>query len=385
MIQKLAFSIYDFYNFDYGRLPIIIQVSIIFIILALLSTISAYTIIVVGRYKNNRHAKKSSQLNQIIDNALMEHIFLNEDIDNELKSESIDRSIYSDFFVSPFNKNWAKQGLVDRLISYKKNVEGLMGKQLKNLYLQLALDKFSIQKLKSRNIGKQIRALNELTEMEISVADTLILPLTNSRNRDLRAAARRAYIKLSKNDPFKFFDIATENLLQWDQIELFSIISSTKEIAIPNFARWVTYSTNKGVVSFCLTLIVYYNQISAVSSVIKLLQTKDHELRGKAINTLGKLKVEEVEEALINIYQTQPQDCQIEILKALGRISSGEYVNFLHQEFLYSTDFEIRKHAAKSLIKNNWAAKEMINELLETASGENKLILKHCLNPLIKY
>jgi hypothetical protein len=69
----------------------------------------------------------------------------------------------------------------------------------------------------------------------------------------------------------------------------------------------------------------------------------------------------------------------------LGRISSGKHVDFLRQEFLHSTDFELRKHAAKSIINNEWAAKNLINELVDTATAENKRILKHCMNPLIKF
>ncbi|MVT10636.1 HEAT repeat domain-containing protein [Chitinophaga tropicalis] len=375
----MEYSLYDFRDASLN-----IQIAIVFIVVAVTCTIIAYLSILTGRYKAYRREKKLARLHPVIDELLMEHILLNDELTSDIPADQVQLPI--EVFQQPvFGKKWARQALINRLIHYRNNVRGSMGEQLRNLYIQLELDKDSLKKMKSRKWDLKVQALAELTSMNMSIADVTILPLTNSRNRELRAAARHAYIKLSKNEPFKFFDVVTEPLLMWDQVELFRIISTTEHIAIPNFAQWITYSTNKSIVSFCLKLVVHYNQISAVPAVIKLLDTKDHYLRADAINCLGKMKIEEVEEKLIHIFNSQPQNCRVEILKALGRINSGKYVDFLRQEFLHSTDFEIRKHAAKSLIRNQWAAKGMIDELIETATAENKLILKHSMNPLIKF
>ena len=275
--------------------------------------------------------------------------------------------------------------LIDRIVNYKKSFTGSIGALLRQLYLELELDKVSAKKMKSAKWNRKVQGMIELTDMDMSISDVNILPLTNSKNRELRAEARNAYIKLSKNEPFKFFDVVTEPLLMWDQIELFKTITTTEEIAIPHFARWVTYSSNKSIVSFCLKLIVHYNQQDAAQAVIRLLDNKDHALRADAINCLGKLRCEEAEPRLISIYSNQPLNCQIEILKALGRIDTGENIQFLRREFLQSSDFDIRKNAAKSLIKIKSVPRSLIDELIETGTAENQLILKHCMNPLIKF
>jgi hypothetical protein len=373
---------FSFYEFEYA--PLSIQIAFIFIVVAIVCTLLAYLSILRGRYKAYRHEKRLKELHPIIDKLLMENILLNEELASDMPASNVQLDIEG-FRLPVFEHRWAREALIDRLIHYRSNVRGSMGDQLRNLYVQLELDKDSLKKMKSTKWDKKVQALAELTNMNMSIADVTILPLTNSSNRELRAAARHAYIKLSKNEPFKFFDVATEPLLLWDQVELFKIISTTEHIAIPNFAQWITYSSNKTIVSFCLKLVVHYNQLSAVPAVINLLNTKDHYLRADAINCLGKMKVEEVEEKLIHMYNSQPLNCRLEILKALGRISSGKYIEFLRQEFLHSTDFDVRKHAAKSLIKNARLAKGLIQELIDTATAENKLILKHCMNPLIKF
>lgn len=366
--------------------PLIIQIAIFFIGFSILSILITYTTILTKRYKGYRLEKKLEKINPLIDELILKHIIFNEDLSKDLEEGEIPQLIpLADFQKSPFKSNFGKQALIDRIINFRKSFKGTMAFYLRQLYIDLELDKKSFNKMKSVKWDKKVVALVELTAMDMSIADVNILPLTNSKNSELRAEARHAYIKLSKNEPFKFFDVVTEPLLMWDQIQLFKIITTTEDIAIPNFARWVTYSTNKSIVSFCLKLIVFYNQVEGIPAVIKLLDTKDHQLRANAINCLGKLKVDDVEGKLLDIYGNQTLNCQIEILKAIGRIRSGKSIDFLKYEFLHSSDFDLRKNAARSIIKGGAQAQQTIQLLLETATKENLLILKHCMNPLIKF
>ncbi|MBN9295787.1 MAG: HEAT repeat domain-containing protein [Filimonas sp.] len=371
-----------FYYFD--SYPLVIQIAIFLTVVAIVSTVIAYASILYRRYRGSRHDKKIARINPLLDEILTESIILNDDLAEGKPVEEIPLPLEK-FDRPRFKTPFARQAIIERLIHYRKNFSGDIGLLLRKLYIELGLEKESFGKLKSFKWDRKVKSLIELTAMDMSIADVNILPLTNSKNRELRAEARHAYIKLSKNEPFKFFDVVSEPLLMWDQLELFKIITTTKDISIPNFARWVTYSSNKSVVAFCLKLIVHYNQQEAVPSIIKLLDNKDHYLRSNAINALGKLKADEAEDKLVQIYSSQPLDCQLEILKAIGRMGTGKNLTFLRQEFLRSSDFDIRKNAAKSIISHKQHSEEMLGELLDTATAENKLILKHCMNPLIKY
>jgi hypothetical protein len=376
---SLDAAIYYFLN-----LPLVIQIACVFIVVAFLATLFAYGSILVRRFKGARRDRRMSIIIPRIDSLLTEHIVLNEGLSENIPIDQIELPL-DEFRIPLLRSRFGKQMLIDRIVSYKKSFTGSIGALLRQLYLELELDKVSFKKMKSARWNRKVQGMIELTDMDMSISDVNILPLTNSKNRELRAEARNAYIKLSKNEPFKFFDIVTEPLLMWDQIELFKTITTTEEISIPNFARWVTYSSNKSIVSFCLKLIVHYNQQDAAPAVMRLLDNKDHVLRANAVNCLGKLRYEEAEDKLVAIYSNQPLNCQIEILKALGRIDTGGHVLFLRQEFLHSSDFDIRKNAAKSLIKTTGVSQDLIRELIDTGTAENKLILKHCMNPLIKF
>lgn len=366
-----------------AELPIVIQIALIFIIVAIFSTLSAYLSILRGRYLGNRQARREARLNPIIDGLIAEHILLNEAMQQPKAAQQ--ESVAYAFEIPEFRPKWARQLLIDRIINYRKNIRGTVGEALRTLYLDLELDKESQKKLRSGKWHKRVQALNEFVNMDVPVADVTLLPLTNSHNLQLRAAARHAYIKLSRNEPFKFFDVVSDTLLMWDQIELFRIITTTEKIIIPNFARWITYSTNKSVVSFCLKLVVHFNQVEAIPAIIKLLGTKDHYLRADAISALGKLEVNEVERDLVNMYNNQPLNCQIEILKALGRLRGKDHVEFVKKEFLHANDFEVRKNAARAIVNMYPRGSTIIEDLLATVTEENQLILKHCMNPLIKH
>lgn len=364
--------------------PVVIHIAAILIFLAVGFTITAYLTILYNRFRGNRQDHLQAKIRPQIDELIVQHILANPDIQNQEAADMMELPL-EPFQLPLFQKHWARQALIDRIIDYRKNVRGVLGDLLRSLYIQLDLERESFNKMKSRRWEMKVQALNEFTEMDIHIADVNILPLTNNRNRELRAAARHAYIKLSKNEPFKFFDITTEPLLMWDQVELFKIITTTQSIGIPNFARWITYSNNKSVVDFCLKLIVHYKQTEAMPAVIKLLDTKDHFLRAAAINCLGKMRFEPAADQLVYIFSSQPLDCQVEILKALGRMRSAKYMEFLKKEFLYATDFELRKHAAKSIVKNRSLAGPLVDELLQSAGRDNLVILKHVMNPLIKF
>ncbi|MBN8718775.1 MAG: HEAT repeat domain-containing protein [Sediminibacterium magnilacihabitans] len=372
----------NFFYFD--RYPLVIKIAVLLTLIAVITILVAYSSILLRRFAAYLREKRLHAIHPHIDELLTEYVLLNEDAMMQVPVEEV--RLQTEVFLSrQFRKRWQKQALIDRMIHFKKNVTGDISMLLTRVYVETGLDKFSMSKLKKMGWSSKVIGIVELTSMDMTIADVTILPLTNSRNRTLRAEARNAYIKLSKNDPFKFFDVTMEPLLMWDQLELFRTITTTEGLSIPNFARWISYSTNKSIVAFCLKLALHYNQREAIPSIIHLLNTRDHYLRADTINCLGKFMAEDAEEKLVHMYFNQPVNCQIEILKALGRIATGNHLDFLKNEFLRSTDFELRKNAAKSIIRHQALATQMIQELLSNATTENALILKHCMNPLIKY
>ncbi len=380
-LANLLFLAYE----QFSLLPLFIEIALVLIFVAVMATLIAYGSILFRRYNSSVYQRRLAHLSPIIEDLITEQVLLNENLGKDIPVEEIEFDQHA-LSNKAFRKPAVRQIIIDTLIRYRKNFRGEVGELLRKLYIDMNLVEDSFSKLRTFKWETKIKALVELTNMDIPISDSMLLPLTNSQNPSLRAASRNAYIQLSKNEPFKFFDIATEPILPWDQMEMFKIITTTKDITIPNFSRWVSYSNNKSIVSFCLRLIAHYDQRTAIPSVIDLLQTKDHQFRAQAINCLGQLSAEIAEEKLVTIYTSQPLNCQIEILKAIGKISSGKHLEFLKNEFLYSSSFDIQMNAARAIIRHNsQQSRYIITDILENTNEENQTIVKHCQNPLIKY
>lgn len=373
---------------QFGTYPFFLQLSLIFIVVSFITTSTSYFRLIIkritGYYKERLKQKYQSTIEQLITEATV----MNEDLLNGVGLNDIRLNKYVQEFaqILPIKHKKVRQLIIDAILHHKKNFSGEAGVLLNRLFIELNLHKDAINKLSAFYWQTKVKGLIELSHMEVSLPDVLILPLTNSKQRLLRMEARACYIGISKNEPFKFFDILTDSLTQWDQIDLFNIIASAPDLNIPNFSRWITYSDNNSLKSFCLKLAVYFNQQNAIPAIIELLKTKDQYLRAEAIESLGSLQADNIEKLLCDMYNNEPLSCQIAIIKTLGNIASGDNLQFLSIELQHNSDYDIKLNAARAITAHHSStAKDLINELIKHTGGLTKNILQHALHPLITY
>ncbi|QOR76546.1 MAG: HEAT repeat domain-containing protein [Thermoflavifilum sp.] len=362
--------------------PPFIRFALVVIVLALAAILFMYALLIITRLHYHWKQHRETQFRQKAEALIIEHVMLHPDIETRSPEQiTLPDGIFRQAL--RLQRRWQKQVLIDVMMYYHKNFAGKTAQVLRRLYIQLRLDKLSYRKLRSWRWNRKIQGLHELAEMQLQVPEVTMLELTTSRNRVLRMEAQAAYIRLSKNEPFKFFDHLTGRLLPWEQLFLFEVITHTQGLTIPSFSRWLHYSENTDLKLFCLKLIVHFNQFNAIPAVMKLLEHRDAQVRAAAIDALGQLEAVDAEDQLVQLYVDQPITCQVAILRALGHIRSGRYLHFLREEFLRSQDYAVRKEAARALIAHG--DEELIQSLLQHAPEERKRTLEHCLDPLIKY
>jgi hypothetical protein len=370
----------------FSDLALVIQLSFIVIAACIVIIVLSFILISISRYRKRLRDKRESKLDPLFDKYIYNYIsFDNPQFsENEFSSkESIVREIKKHTYR---RKNL--QLFLDHLIGFKKTFAGNMSNEINELFYDAGLQSFCLKKLFKLARYKKIKGLTEFIALGIPLADVYIIPLTHSRARSVRITARYAYIKLSKNNPFSFFDSSKEELLTWEQIELFQIITTNEQLIIPNFSSWISYSENASIIKFCLQLVAHYHQSEALHAVQRLLDSKDPEIRSATIECLGKMKNHDHEDKMIHIYFEQPLSCQLAILDALGRIASGRYVDFLINEFKNGSEFEIRKAAAKALIRNinrdPLEEGKIVSEILEHASDEQRTMINYYRYPILK-
>ncbi|WP_423148183.1 HEAT repeat domain-containing protein [Rubrolithibacter danxiaensis] len=286
------------------------------------------------------------------------------------------------FLKIPVRNAGVRKILKKELLTYHANFTGTTQHVLRELYIRLKLDKYARKELKSRFWEKQIEAIRELTQMSVNEEAENILQYANDEIAQLRMEAQAAYVKLSRQDQFRFLEEAKERILDWHQLVLFDVITRTKNIKIPSFVKYL-HSKNDSVVLLCLKLINHYQQLEAIPQLIDLLKHKNLAVRSLIIEVLAKMEAEMAEEDLFTIYPQQPLGIQLHILHAFGKIGSGNYLRFLVQES-DSENFKIRMHALRAIKDHGAAGKELLNGLYASETVQNKSIIKHVLDERIK-
>jgi HEAT repeat protein len=163
---------------------------------------------------------------------------------------------------------------------------------------------------------------------------------------------------------------------------LFEVITKTRNVQIPSFGKWLV-SPNDSVVMLCLKLVEHYQQLETIPQLIGLLSHSSLKIRVTAINVLGKLEAEMAEDHLFEIYDQQPAAIRSEILKAMGRISSGNYLDFLAGRTA-SDEYEIKMNAIRSIQNHGNVGIELLKNLYLSTTSQNKMIINHVFDNRIK-
>ncbi len=257
-------------------------------------------------------------------------------------------------------------------------------KNYRPLVIGLKIEEFLVKKIEFSNTKTRLSTFQTLAILDLTAPDSSILPYTHSANPFIRKGSRTSYVAISNNDPFKFFDQIDNTLNDWDSIALMQQIQLHHRNNLPNFSKWIKYSKNKSQLVFVIKAVATFNQTSAASSIMELLETEDHDIRRETINAIGQMEIVEAEQKMIEIFSDQPQDCQDAIIKALLSINSGKSLPFLKNAYQQSgATLDTKKLIAEVIYRYNSEGKAYINELYRTETGFNKLILEHIKNPLI--
>ncbi len=259
---------------------------------------------------------------------------------------------------------------IQRSINYKPLIEAL------------GIDNHLESKLNFSSIANKLKIFHQLSRFKVLIADSKILPYTFSKNRFVRKGARNAYIGVSNNNPFKFFDQDDNQINYWDQIILMEQLELHHKNNLPNFSNWLKYSKNHSQTIFLIKAASYFKQYGSVNTLIHLLDSEDHEIRKESIVALGQMQVKKVEDKLIELYPSQPNKCKDAIIEALFLINSKNATQFMREAFENSPNYDSKKLIAEAIFYYESDGHPVFNEMLNTADSFNKSILNHVKNPL---
>ena len=368
----------DIYTEQLPYFPSNIRASLLILLFCVVAILELYLYILYRRISQANRLRKQKKWSDYIGNMLANLIVYD-------SSDEVDEIIdyfYGKFKKLPLRNHIVQQTLIREIIIYHKNFIGKPLQVLEALYLKLRLDDVSRKKIKNKNWEIKIEGIREANEMRITDVADDIIGYTDDENGNLRMEAQAAYLKLSIKDPFHFLDRARERILDWHQLVLFEKITKNKQLQIPAFSKWLR-SPNDTVVLLCLKLIDHFTQFDAESEVERLLQHHNPEVVKKSIEIIGKLEFSNSEKSMFEIYFDHNDDIKVEILNALGKISSGSYNEFLSSR-IYSTNMKLKRAALYAIKRSQNQGDKVLKEMFSQTTSENQSLIKHVLDNRIK-
>jgi hypothetical protein len=324
--------------------------------------------VLVNRTKMEKRAKSKAELTVTYQSLILDYLD-----DNIL----IDEKKFKKICHNRFRKNI----LIDQIIDVAVMMPKELLEHLRQLYFDLKLIEETERKLNSSKWHNKIKAMKELSHLEIKDYNDDILKLINAKNDTLRMEAQIAMVRLSNADnPFEFMEHLEHDFSTWEQITLHEAMIAA-DIQPPDFGRWLI-SDNHDVGMFCLRMLREYKQID-VEGLEMMLYHPNEKVARFAIEIVGDLEVTELTGILKKIYKDEPYQNGLEIVKTLGKLKNPKAIKFLQHVVDSEEDTQLQIEGVKAI---NYCGDEgaiALQKMLTSDYKDYNIIIKHVIDKRI--
>lgn len=357
--------------------PLIIQITIVLTIVFIIATIALMITIGTIRRKHSKLQKKlKKSVSEVV--KLFNEILCTERVYSQQR-------IFSDFeeIVSEVNRE-SLDIAVKVLVDFKNDQKESDKYSL--IINALGIVEHLERKFDSRSNKQKIDAFQEAYMLDLNKFDSKVLRYAYSKNKQIRKEARNSHLALSSNDPYRFFDEFERELSKWDEIELMQYLKLQKERGnLEGLGKWINYSKNDSLVVFLIKMVGYFNQRGIDEILLEKVEDENAFIRAEAILTLGELQIKDTEQNLIDRYYTEPEICQVAIVKTIKKFNTGKSLRFLEEIFKESNNTETKKVIAESILNYSYEGKIAFQNLKNNLKGFELTILNHIETPRIKF
>lgn len=287
----------------------------------------------------------------------------------------------SDEFNTIASDKFRRQILIDQIIDVSINLKGEAEAKLQKLYLNLGLDRDSVNRAYSRQWHKKIKGFRELAFMNIREANAEISRCLESKNEILRIEAQIAMVRLNDDNPFEFLYHYERPFSLWEQITLYELLVQ-HEMKVPSFSQWLN-SPNDTIVIFSLRMIREYKQVDSEKDVLKVLQHKSPEVRKTAIEVTGDLGMKQALKTLKKMYKNENYDNCLEILRSMVKMPDETMLGFLKMVLDKEDDIQLQIEATKGIQKMGEEGVRALVKIMESEYKNYNIIIRHVLDKRI--
>jgi hypothetical protein len=320
-------------------------------------------------YFKNLYAKNFDKWSLISDLLIRKAVFYD---DEELDGDAmIPVTARAEKLMS--NKHFRKL-LVNEIMSAKRSITGISADNLKHLYMQLGLDKYSFNNLSSGKWHIRAKAMQELTVMDMHEFVDQICTYTDDKNDLVRMEAQSALIQYNGFEGLHFLEKVTYPISNWQQIKLLQQLSHLPPTNI-DMTQWFK-SDNSSVIIFTLKLARIYQRFDLYYDIVSCLDHPDPTVRYEAIHCLNEIYTDETSDDFISRFLGEILKNQLAMIKVMATVGTERDMLFLLDLLTYEND-EIKISAARALVQSN---KDGMTSLENYSKAEN-----HSINQIIMH
>ena len=356
---------FSFDLFKYIIIPFLLIVIISFVIL-----------LIVNRYGFEKKIIIKNEVDIKINDFLTEIIFSNYD------SKHIKEQIKLFKEEVPFKKKWCKGIILNKIITIKRNINGVNPHQMLLIYKYFGFHDYSKKLIRSRSWENKLLGIYHYQILEYKIKTGYIRPNIYVKNKFLKSNALIAVISLS-DQKFDFLSNYEKQISYADELKILDIIHQKKSALPKKINEWL-YNKNSSVVILAIKLMIRYRETLTIDQISHLLNNTNSKVRRETYLVIRNLYIIEANELLINHYSKETDKRnKISALKTMGAIGDNDTKDFALSILLAEADLEIKFEIVNCINKIDAT---FFNTYKTEDASENEIIKRivlHVNNPYL--
>ena len=267
---------------------------------------------------------------------------------------------------------------LQKLVDSEKKFSGGAKDKIKSLFNDYNLQKEALKKLNQKKPHLIARGITELMVMDVEDAVQKIATFLSHPSIKVYQEAQYAMVRFKGFEGLHFLEKFSSKISEWQQLRLLLSVPSIPENSDATIGKWLE-STNDSAVIFVLKLIKKFQILTLYSKMIEVLNRDSVKVRIEVVKVLMSLENPGTVAYLSEIYDEQPEEVKLEILRVIKISKDQCCTDLLKDELKNDLSPGIKVNAAQALYK--LGHQDYLSELAhrEDSSEELIQIIKYAL------
>lgn len=305
---------------------------------------------------------KNIKYTSVVEALLIEYLYL----DNEAESFNKTQKRIIKKFKKGVNNRRKRRIITKTFLKLSQQVSGNIINIMHQLYEDIGLVNFAIQKIKSKEWNVIALGIRDLRQFEVRRVSQSIEKFVNHNKEEVRREAHLYFLELFEFEGLQFLDNLKVPLSEWDQIELLLEIEKFENQHLLEVGKWLK-SENDYVILFILNIVKIFNKLETKDVLLELLNHKNIEVRLKTIEVVTYFEIIEAKDILIEKFEDLTFKEKNAFFGLLEKVATEKDSLFVLNH-INDTDFEIKSKALTILKKHD---KELYNKLEKNSEDES--------------